>query len=327
MCTVSMLYKGSMFLSVLLCLEPVKAENNFNIKDKVPSEIISEFLQSEHIITGIVKDENGLGIPGVNIMAKGTTTGTITDINGHYSLQIPKNSILIFTYIGYRSQEVKVTTQKVVDITLKEDTEAIDEVVVIGYGSTRKQDLSTAVATVKVDQALKSRPSNMASLLQGQMPGVTVTSNGGDPLSETTLSIRGRGSRGTDSDPSSGDAVLYVVDGVPGAPFNMEDVESITVLKDAASAAIYGASVGSGGVVVVTTKQAATGKIKINFNISKSYKKAWKLPSTLTSEQYNQIWKDATSLYGGQLPVVANPEKFPYGNITRTNWMDEIFRT
>ena len=99
----------------------------------------------------------------------------------------------------------------------------------------------------------------------------------------------------------------------------MEDVESITVLKDAASAAIYGASVGSGGVVVVTTKQAATGKIKINFNISKSYKKAWKLPSTLTSEQYNQIWKDATSLYGGQLPVVANPEKFPYGNITRTN--------
>lgn len=327
MCTVSMLYKGSMFLSVLLCLEPVKAENNFNIKDKVPSEIISEFLQSEHTITGIVKDENGLGIPGVNIMAKGTTTGTITDINGHYSLQIPKNSILIFTYIGYRSQEVKVTTQKVVDITLKEDTEAIDEVVVIGYGSTRKQDLSTAVATVKVDQALKSRPSNMASLLQGQMPGVTVTSNGGDPLSETTLSIRGRGSRGTDSDPSSGDAVLYVVDGVPGAPFNMEDVESITVLKDAASAAIYGASVGSGGVVVVTTKQAATGKIKINFNISKSYKKAWKLPSTLTSEQYNQIWKDAISLYGGQLPVVANPEKFPYGNITRTNWMDEIFRT
>ena len=117
--------------------------------------------------------------------------------------------------------------------------------VVIGYGSTRKQDLSTAVSTVKVDQTLKSRPANMASLLQGQMPGVTVASNGGDPLAETSLSIRGRGSRGTDSDPSSGDAVLYVVDGVPGAPFNMEDVESITVLKDAASAAIYGASVGS----------------------------------------------------------------------------------
>lgn len=327
MYTMGMLCKGSVFLSALLCLEPLGAKNVSDIQGKSASEDVNVIVQSERIVTGVVKDDTGLGIPGVNIMVKGTTIGTITDVDGNYSLQVPENAVLVFTYIGYRTQEVKTEGRKVINIALKEDTEVIDEVVVIGYGSTRKQDLSTAVSTVKVDQTLKGRPANMASLLQGQMPGVTVASNGGDPLAETSLSIRGRGSRGTDSDPSSGDAVLYVVDGVPGAPFNMEDVESITVLKDAASAAIYGASVGSGGVVVVTTKQATSGKVKVNFNISKSFKNAWKLPKTLTSEQYNQVWKDATSLYGGQLPVVADPERYPYGAVTRTDWMDEVFRT
>ena len=109
--------------------------------------------------------------------------------------------------------------------------------------------------------------------------------------------------------------------------FDMEDVESITVLKDAASAAIYGASVGSGGVVVVTTKQASAGKAKVSINISKSFKSAMNLPETLTAEQYNQVWADAVKTYGGQMVAARNPELFPYGNVTRTDWMDAIFRT
>lgn len=281
----------------------------------------------DRTITGIVRDDTGSGMPGVNVMIKGTTIGTITDIDGKYSLVIPRHAVLVFSYIGFLNQEVKTGDNKQVNILLKEDNKTLDEVVVIGYGSSRKQDLSMAISTVKVDQALKSRPSGLASFIQGQMAGVSVQSAGGDPLSKETISIRGRGSRGNDNDPSSGDAVLYVVDGVPGAPFIMEDVETITVLKDAASAAIYGASVGSGGVIVITTKQASAGKVRINFNVSRSFKNAWKLPNVLTSEEYNQVWADATSLYGGQLPNVANPEKYAYGTATRTNWLDEVFRT
>ena len=164
-------------------------------------------------------------------------------------------------------------------------------------------------------------------MLQGTMPGVMVQNNGGDPLSTASLSIRGRGSRGTDNDYNSGDGVLYVVDGVPGAPFNIEDIESITILKDAASAAIYGASVGSGGVVVITTKQAKAGQVKISVNISKSIKNAMHLPSVLTSQEYNKVWADAVRLYGGTLPTTADASKYAYGAVTRTDWIDEIFRT
>lgn len=350
--TVRMLCKGSLILSALFLIMPLKAKNVRNQASKVtmvrldvPIHSVMEEIekstgfsffytgelrrieQKQRTITGMVKDNTGMGMPGVNIMVKGTANGTITDVNGNYMLEVPDNAVLSFTYIGYHPQEVKTTNQTVINVEMKEDTKTIDEVVVIGYGSTRKQDLSTAVSTIKVDQALKSRPSNLASFLQGEMAGVMVQSNGGDPLAKPTLSIRGRGSRGNDDDYSSGDAVMYVVDGVPGAPFNMEDVETISVLKDAASAAIYGASVGSGGVVVVTTKQAKAGKARVSFNISRSFKNAWRLPKALTSEQYNKVWADAVSLYGGTLPNEANPEKFPYGAVTRTDWLDEIFRT
>lgn len=277
-------------------------------------------------VKGIVKDSMGEPIIGANVVVKGTSVGVITDVDGNFSLSANTGNILVVSYIGYVTKELKVSAKPLM-IILEDDSKAIDEVVVIGYGSTRKQDLSTAVSTVSVDQALKSRPANIGSYLQGQMPGVMVQSNGGDPLSKQTLSIRGRGSRGNDDDYSSGDAVLYVVDGVPGAPFNMEDVETISVLKDAASAAIYGASVGSGGVVVITTKQAATGKVRVNFNISKSIKEAWRLPATLTAEQYNNVWADAVKWYGGRLPNEANSELFPYGAVTRTDWLDEVFRT
>lgn len=276
--------------------------------------------------TGTVKDSTGEPIIGANVLVKGSTLGSITDIDGKFTIKVSNGDVLQFSFMGYKTIEMKAEN-KPMNIVLQEDTEVLDEVVVIGYGTSRKEDLSTAVTTVKMDDRLKSRPANLASYLQGQMPGVMIQSNGGDPMAEVSMSIRGRGSRGTDKSYNSGDGVLYVVDGVPGAPFNMEDVESITVLKDAASAAIYGASVGSGGVVVVTTKQASAGKAKVSINISKSFKSAMNLPETLTAEQYNQVWADAVKTYGGQMVAARNPELFPYGNVTRTNWMDAIFRT
>ena len=276
--------------------------------------------------TGTVKDSTGEPIIGANVLVKGSTLGSITDIDGKFTIKVSNGDVLQFSFMGYKTIEMKAEN-KPMNIVLQEDTEVLDEVVVIGYGTSRKEDLSTAVTTVKMDDRLKSRPANLASYLQGQMPGVMIQSNGGDPMAEVSMSIRGRGSRGTDKSYNSGDGVLYVVDGVPGAPFNMEDVESITVLKDAASAAIYGASVGSGGVIVVTTKQASAGKAKVSINISKSFKSAMNLPETLTAEQYNQVWADAVKTYGGQMVAARNPELFPYGNVTRTDWMDAIFRT
>lgn len=277
-------------------------------------------------VKGTVKDQNGEPVIGANVLVKGTTNGVITDVDGKFALQTTEKDVLEISFLGYKTQEVKASS-KPITIILQEDAELLDEVVVIGYGTSRKEDLSTAVSTVKMDDKLKSRPANLGSYLQGQMPGVMIQSNGGDPMSDVSLSIRGRGSRGTDDSYNSGDGVLYVVDGVPGAPFNMEDVESITVLKDAASAAIYGASVGSGGVVVVTTKQASAGKVKVNINISKSFKNAVNLPETLTAEEYNRIWADACTATGDPLHASRNPEIFPYGNVTRTDWMDAIFRT
>ncbi|MDO5421090.1 MAG: TonB-dependent receptor [Bacteroides sp.] len=277
-------------------------------------------------VKGTVKDQTGEPVIGANVLVKGTTNGVITDVDGKFALQTAEKDVLEISFLGYKTQEVKASS-KPITIILQEDAELLDEVVVIGYGTSRKEDLSTAVSTVKMDDKLKSRPANLGSYLQGQMPGVMIQSNGGDPLSDVSLSIRGRGSRGTDDSYNSGDGVLYVVDGVPGAPFNMEDVESITVLKDAASAAIYGASVGSGGVVVVTTKQASAGKVKVNINISKSFKNAVNLPETLTAEEYNRIWADACAATGDPLHASRNPEIFPYGNVTRTDWMDAIFRT
>lgn len=277
-------------------------------------------------IMGTVKDIKGEPLPGAGVSVKGKSAGTVSDINGSFTLNsIDEKDVLVFSCLGFKDVEVKIGSSNTIDVIMEEDSRLLEEVVVIGYGSSRKEDLSTSIAQVKVDNVLKSRPASLGSFVQGLMPGVTLQSSGGDPMASESISIRGRGSRGSDDNYNSGDGVLYVVDGVPGAPFNMEDVESITVLKDAASAAIYGASVGSGGVIVITTKQASAGKIRLNVNISKSFKQAWRKPQTLTAEEYNKVWKDAVG-EGGHLPKEANPEIFPYGAVTRTNWMDEIFR-
>lgn len=272
-------------------------------------------------LRGKVTDIAAIPLIGVNVVEKGTTNGTVTDIDGNYTLSVPSGATIIFSYIGYNNQEIVWDGQSALNIVLEEDQQLLEEVVVIGYGSTRKDDLSMAVSTVKIDANMKSRPSNFSSMLQGSVPGLTIQADGGDPLASTTLTIRGKGSR-------ENDKVLFVVDGVPGAPFNMEDVESVSVLKDAASASIYGASVGSGGVIIVTTKQASEGKVKVDLNVSTGFRQVWRLPETTTSEEYNKVWADATALEPSRtLPMVADPSRYAYGAVTRTNWLEEVFRT
>ncbi len=276
--------------------------------------------QNSRKVAGVVKDAMGEPIIGANVVVKGTTNGVITGLDGDFQLEVPQNGVLVISYIGYIPQEVSVAGKSTVNVLLKEDTQKLDEVIVVGYGKMKKGDLSAAVATIANVERLQDRPiSSAEEMLQGQVPGVTVVSNGGHPDSKPSITIRGMGSR-------NGESPLYVVDGVPGAPFNFSDVTSMTVLKDAASAAIYGAYAGSAGVILVTTKQAAPGKTSIDYSVVTGYAAATNLPQSLTIEEERLVRAQAL---GGEanLPSGWDVTKNPYIGQTRTNWIDAIFRT
>lgn len=312
----SMLFVFNLFVFHSLAVEANNVDVSMS-KNNVMAPTDEIITVNGTILDALNKDP----MSGVTVVEKGTSNGTITDLDGKFTLKVEVNKIVSISFIGYKTQEIKVTSGMTsLDILLEEDVTMLGEIVAIGYGSARKEDLSMAISTVKVDKAMKSQTSNVGTLLQGRMPGVTFSSSGGDPMREDVLAIRGVGSR-------NGDAVLYVVDGVPGAPYSVEDVETVTVLKDAASAAIYGANAGSGGVVVITTKRAQEGKFRIDLNASNGFKSVKNLPESLTAEEYNNVYKKVSELNGSPLSEINDPSIFPWGNVTRTNWMDEIFRT
>lgn len=286
--------------------------------ETAPSAPVSQ--QTTKRISGVVKDQSGEPIIGANVFVKGTTQGVVTGLDGDFQLEVPVNSTLVISYIGYLTQELTVGSQSTFTISLEEDTQKLEEVVVVGYGKMKKGDLSAAVATVaNVDKLLERPVSRVEEMLQGQIPGVTITSNGGHPDSTPSITIRGMGSR-------NGETPLYVVDGVPGAPFNMSDVVSMTVLKDAASAAIYGAYAGSAGVILVTTRQAAPGHTSVEYNGVSGISTAYNLPQSLTIEEQRRV--RAVALGGEEfLPTGWDVNRNPYIGQTRTDWMDEIFRT
>lgn len=288
--------------------------------DKAALAKTSVTQQSTKKISGVILDAAGIPIIGANVVVKGTTTGVITGLDGDFQLDVPQNAILLVSYIGYISQEVPVSGKSSFPITLNEDTQKLDEVVVVGYGKMKKGDLSAAVSTIANIDRLMERPiSSAEEMLQGQIPGVTVTSNGGHPDATPSITIRGMGSR-------NGESPLYVVDGVPGAPFNFSDVTSMTVLKDAASAAIYGAYAGSAGVILVTTKQAAPGRTTVTYDMVTGFSQASNLPQSLTIEEERSV--RAVALGGEEfLPDGWNVNKNPYIGQTRTDWIDAIFRT
>lgn len=279
--------------------------------------------QSSKKITGIVKDVTGEPIIGANVIVKGTTNGTMTGLDGDFELEVPENALLVISYIGYVNQEIPVSGKNSFNVTLEEDTQNLDEVVVLGYGAgQRKQDLSASVGVLNNTEDLVVRPvSSTESMLQGQLAGVTVQSDGGDPTSTPSIVIRGQGSQ-------NGDNVLWVVDGIPGAPIaSMNDIESIVVLKDAASAAIYGAQSGAGGVILVTTKKAKQGEPSVSYDATFGVRKASNLVTPLTAEEQIQMRQLSYANAGMTLPIGWDTSRNPWIATTRTNWMDEIFRT
>ena len=243
----------------------------------------SDAQQDGKKISGKVTDQSGAPLPGVTVVIKGTTIGITTDTDGNFTLSTPANAqTLAFSFIGMQGQEVEIQGRSTLNISLKQETIGLEEVVAIGYGTTKKQDLSAAVAVIQNMDRLKETPVlTVAGMIQGLVPGVTVVNQGGQPGAGPQVTIRGTGSKS--------ESVLYVVDGVPDAPFNPSDVESVTVLKDAASAAIYGAHAGAAGVILITTRQSKMGKPSVEYSGFYGVKSAWKLPHALNASDEAKV--------------------------------------
>ena len=308
--------KMSILLSAAMlgCAFPLTVQGN-SMVDEITS------IQQNKAIKGRIIDANGEPVIGASILEKGTTNGTITDMDGNFQLNVKEGAVLAISYIGYANQEL--VAQADMTITLKEDTELLDEVVVLGYGAgQRKQDLSASVGVLSNTEDLVTRPvSSTEGMLQGQLAGVVVSSNGGDPTGTPNIVIRGQGSQ-------NGDNVLWVVDGVPGAPIaSMNDIESIVVLKDAASAAIYGAQSGAGGVILVTTKKAKEGAPSLSYDATFGIRQAMNLIEPLNAEEQLKMRQLSYANAGMPLPAGWDVTQNPWVGTTRTDWMDEIFRT
>ena len=223
--------------------------------------------QQQKKISGVVKDKDGVPVIGANILVKGTTNGTITDMDGRFSLDIPNNAILQVSYIGYKTQEIVVGNQTSLNIRLREDTEALDEVVVVAYGTQKARSVTGAVSRLKEEEMADIPVANISYKMQGKFSGVQITQANGEPNAGMAIRIRGAASV------NGGNSPLIVVDGFPisgngGTGLESmapEEIENITVLKDAASAALYG-SRAANGVILVTTKSAKEGKTDVDFS-------------------------------------------------------------
>lgn len=257
-------------------------------------------------VTGKVKDSSGEPVIGASVVVKGNNTmGTITDFDGNFMLDVPTKSVLVISYIGYVTQEVPTAGKKSLEIILKEDTKTLDEVVVIGYGTQRKGDVTSSVASVKADNFVKGAVKDVGQLIQGKVAGLAITNPNGDPTGSTQIRLRGTNTIG-----GANTAPLVLIDGIPGelgtvAP---EDVESVDVLKDGSAAAIYGTR-GTNGVILITTKQAKGVDInQVEYNGYVSTSLIAKKLDMLNADEFRTLYPDQD--HGAD-----------------TDWIDEISRT
>lgn len=285
-----------------------------DISYKLEGEYISVYKSQQArqtLVTGVVLDSMKEPIIGASIVVVGTTNGCITDIDGKFSLEVDKLPVkLKISYIGYKPQELNVTDTRTIQVTLADDNEVLDEVVVVGYGSQKKANLTGAVASVKMDEVLGSRPlSQAADALQGTVPGLFVSSSGNAPGKSKSFQIRGAYSVGVKNDDGSyGGTIkpLILIDNVEGDldMINPEDIETVTVLKDAASSAIYGARA-AGGVILVTTKRPkGSTSFQLNYNNNFAFASAMNLPQQAPLMEYLQAYSDAA---GDQFWTMGSP--------------------
>ncbi len=266
-------------------------------------------------------------LPGVNVVVKGTTNGTITNFDGQYQLNAAQGDVIVFSFIGFNSQEVAFTGQSTIDISLDEEASELNEVVVTGYGVQKKKLVTGATVEVKGENIQKLNTTQALGALQSQTPGVTIQASSGQPGDGFKVTIRGAGTNGNT-------APLYVIDGVSGGDINNinpADIERIDVLKDAASCAIYG-SAAANGVIIVTTKQGKTGKLQVSYDANLGWANIYRLPQMLTAKEYMQVmdlakYNSGESAYNWADYFQGNEQllaDYQSGKNPGTNWVEAL---
>lgn len=286
------------------------------------SSLLANTLQDKNITGVVTSATDNSPLIGVSVQIKGTSTGNITDLDGKYSVTARVGQTLVFSYIGFKTQEIKVSNNSVINVVLEEDNEILDEVVVIGYGVQKKKLLTGATSQVKGENVAKLNTTNPLQAMQGQLPGVSIASTSGQPGSDMKVNIRGLGTIG-----NSGP--LYLIDGVSGdiTTLNPADIESIDVLKDAASAAIYGAQAAN-GVVLITTKNGKEGKAEVSFDAYYGIQNVARKIDMLNAQEYMTI-VDEKALNSGGTPYDWSSYQSirdADGNIYDTDWIDAMFK-
>ena len=284
------------------------------------------FAQAQTISGRVTDQTTGDGIPGVNILIKNTTSGTISDIEGNYTLEAPSDAVLVFSFVGYQTTEVNVAGRQVIDLGLAADLTELEQVVVVGYGTQRKVDLTGAVGSITSQQIATKPILSPDQALGGQVAGVNIINRAGDPAAPISVRIRGVGTIGNNKP-------LWVIDGVPIvettnitvntssttdsnplAGINPNDIESIDVLKDASAAAIYGARAAN-GVIIVTTKRGTEGRTTVRYDGYIGAAEARKQLDVLNKDQYidvqGELGRDLTQ----------------FSSLPEVNWQDQVFRT
>lgn len=278
----------------------------------------SVFAQNVEIKGVVISGTDSEPLPGVNVVVKGTTNGTMTDMDGQFSLNAPSGSILSVSYIGFKPLEVAADASTIMNIVLREDAELLDEIVVVGYGVQKKSVVTAAISRVTAEDLNTTKPSRVEDVLKGKVSGVQITQSSGQPGADSKVRIRGIGTV-NDSNP------LYIVDGMPvggGINYlNPSDIQSVEILKDAASAAIYGTR-GANGVILVTTKGGTKGKATVSYDVSYGWQNPWKKKSVLNAQEYMIIMNES-QVNDGNLPRYSQSEIASAG--MGTDWQDETF--
>lgn len=294
--------------------------------------LISSGLAAQITVTGTVFDEAGESLPGVNIILKGQDKGTITDFDGKFSLPVPNvNSVLVFSYLGYQTVEMKVDRSKPMSVVMKEETKALNEVMVIGYQDVRKRDLTGSVAKANIDDMLKAPVASFDQALAGRIAGVNVSSGEGTPGGVMKIIIRGNNSLTQDNTP------LFIIDGFPvedpavGSSVNPNDIESIDVLKDASATAIYGAR-GANGVIIITTKKGSIGEPQISYDGSAGIQRITRKIPMMDAYEFVRLQSEiAPDIISGENGYFKTYEGKTYSlddyrNVPQYDWQDLIFQ-
>ncbi|MBL3657125.1 SusC/RagA family TonB-linked outer membrane protein [Fulvivirga sediminis] len=275
--------------------------------------------QAQHVVSGtVISGAEQVGMPGVSVLIKGTSTGVTTDGDGSYSVSVPnENSVLIFSFIGYKSQEVSVSGRSTIDISLEDDISQLDEIVVVGYGTQKKSEVTSAVASVKAEEFTAGAMRDASELIKGKVAGLDITNGSGDPSASANIFLRGVSTLQGSTSP------LILIDGVPGS-FNTvspADIASIDVLKDASAAAIYGTR-GANGVILITTKGGRRyTPATITYSHYSAISKQFNQPEFLTASEYLEYAKD----FDFENKFIEEAEN--NGGVSDTDWLDEISRT